>query len=254
VAAASLYHGVHVLVEKPMAPSLEAAERMLACARESGVRLLIGHVERFNPAVLAAEAYLERPLFIESHRLASFQPRSTDVAVVLDLMIHDVDLVGNLVGSPITDIAATGVAVLTASVDIANARIEFEGGAVANLTASRVSLDGLRKLRIFQPSGYISLDLASERGEFLRLKRELPVFAEEDWSGRMPGGLGDIVERVPLQGDGVEPLRRELENFRDVVAGIAEPVVEGEDGRSALEVSLSIEERIRSHVADSRPA
>jgi predicted dehydrogenase len=252
VAVAALTGGVHALVEKPMAESLGAADRILAAAEAGGARIVIGHVERFNSAVLAAIPFLDSPLFIESHRLAPFQPRSTDVAVVLDLMIHDVDLVQGLVGEPISNIAATGVPVLTPSVDIANARISFEGGAVANLTASRVSLERMRKLRIFQRSGYLSLDLALGEGEFLRLKQDLPVFGAADWEGLAPAGLAEIIERVPLVGDGVEPLRRELENFRDVVRGEAGPVVGGEDGRSALAVSLSIEERIKSHVADTR--
>jgi predicted dehydrogenase len=254
VSVVALSAGVHALVEKPMAPSLEAADRILSAAHGSGARIVIGHVERFNAAIRAALPFLDTPLFIESHRLAPFQPRSTDVAVVLDLMIHDVDLVRGLVARPISDIAATGVPVLTPAVDIANARIAFEGGAVANLTASRVSLERMRKLRIFQRSGYISLDLARGEGEFLRLKKDLPVFGEGEWDGLVPDGLGEIIERVPLRGDGVEPLRRELENFRDVVRGDACPVVDGEDGRSALAVSLSIEERIRSHVADTRSA
>jgi predicted dehydrogenase len=254
VATAALRRGIHTLVEKPVAPSLESADRILAVAEESGAAILTGQVERFNPAILAAEPYLDSPLFIESHRLAPFQPRSTDVAVVLDLMIHDVDLVRSLVGMPVEDIAAAGVPVLTDSVDIANARIRFEGGAVANLTASRVSLERMRKLRVFQRSGYLSLDLAAGTGEFLRLKGELPVFAEGEWEGPAAGGLGEIVERIPLVGDGVEPLRRELENFRDTVTRSALPIVDGRDGRSALSVSLSIEERIRIHVADTCPA
>ncbi|TFH65572.1 MAG: Gfo/Idh/MocA family oxidoreductase, partial [Gemmatimonadales bacterium] len=139
VALAALERGIHVLIEKPMAPDLESADRILAVAERTGALVQIGHVERFNPAILAAEPYLERPLFIESHRIAPFVPRSTDVAVVLDLMIHDVDLVCGLVGDPIREIAAAGLAVLTRHVDIANARLTFEGGAVANLTASRVS-------------------------------------------------------------------------------------------------------------------
>lgn len=254
VAIAALVRGVHTLVEKPMAPSLEAADRILAAGAENGAQILTGHVERFNAAILAAIPYLEAPLFIESHRLAPFQPRSTDVAVVLDLMIHDVDLVQALVGKPILNIDATGVPVLTQSIDIANARITFEGGAVANLTASRVSLERMRKLRIFQRSGYLSLDLAQGEGEFLRLKRELPALGEGTGDGSIPADLAEIVERVPLKGDGVEPLRRELENFRDVVRGTARPVVDGNNGRSALAVSLSIEERIRTHVTDTRSA
>lgn len=255
VAVAALARGRHVLVEKPMATDLAAADRILAAAAASGALVQIGHVERFNPAVLAAEPFLERPLFIESHRLAAFSSRSTDVAVVLDLMIHDVDLVGSLVGRPVLEIAAAGVAVLTPSPDIANARLSFEGGAVANLTASRISRERMRKLRIFQPSGYLSLNLADGTGEFLRLKtglRELPAAGGgPSWP---ENGLAGIVDRIPLKGDGAEPLCRELENFRDAVQGAARPAVSGTEGRATLAVTLSIEERIRSHVAHSRPA
>lgn len=261
VARAALERGVHVLIEKPMAPSLEEADRILEAANGSGAVVQIGHVERFNAAIRAAEPFLDRPLFVESHRMAPFTPRSTDVAVVLDLMIHDVDLVQSLVGTPIQDIAASGMPVLTPTIDIANARLTFQGGAVANLTASRVSLERMRKLRIFQPSGYLSLDLAGGTGEFLRLKRDLPAFSGEGMgAGSLapealsPEGLAALVERIPLKGDGAEPLRKELENFRDAVRGESPPAVSGIQGRAALEVSLSIEDRIRKHVADSRPA
>ena len=256
VAVAALERGVHVLVEKPMAPSLEAADRMLAAARASGAVVQIGHVERFNAAVLAAEAYLDRPLFVESHRMAPFSPRSTDVAVVLDLMIHDVDLVLSLVGTPVREIAAAGVPVLTSNVDIANARLAFEGGAVANLTASRVSVERMRKIRLFQPSGYLSLNLAEGTGEFLRLRESLPAFGGggPDGGGHKAADLAEIVERIPLRGEPVEPLRRELESFRDAATGATEPAVSGEAGRNALAVTLSIEERIETHVVDSRPA
>jgi predicted dehydrogenase len=256
VAKAALERGIHVMVEKPMAPDLEAADRILAAAEATGSIVQIGHVERFNAALQAAEEYLERPLFIESHRIAPFVPRGTDVAVVLDLMIHDVDLVQALVGEPIRDIAAVGLPVLTPNVDIANARLTFEGGAVANLTASRVSLERMRKLRIFQRSGYLSLNLADGTGEFLRLKQDLPFLT--GGSGSTPtlpeGGLESLVERIPLEGRRVEPLRRELENFRDACLGRGKPAVSGRDGREALAVTLSIEERIRSHVSHSRPA
>jgi predicted dehydrogenase len=256
VATAALGRGIHVMVEKPMAPDLDAADRILAAAASSGAVLQIGHVERFNAALQAAEEYLERPLFIESHRIAPFVPRSTDVAVVLDLMIHDVDLVQALVRQPIREIAAAGLPVLTANVDIANARLTFEGGAVANLTASRVSIERMRKLRIFQRSGYLSLNLAEGTGEFLRLKQELPIAVQA--SGIAPpipeGGMDALVERIPLTGGRVEPLRRELENFREACLGRGNPAVSGRDGREALAVTLSIEERIRSHVSHSRPA
>lgn len=192
VAVTALEHGVSVLVEKPMAPSLEAADRMLQAAEAGGALVQVGHIERFNAAIRAAEPFLQAPLFIESHRLAPFVPRSIDVAVVLDLMIHDVDLVQSLVGRPVATVAATGIPVLTPTVDIANARLEFEGGVVANLTASRVSTERMRKLRIFQKSGYLSLNLAEGSGEFLRLKQDLPLFSgegdlqfpPEGWIGR----------------------------------------------------------------------
>jgi predicted dehydrogenase len=255
VAVAALTRGVGVLVEKPMAPSLEAVDRILEAAKSSGAVVQVGHVERFNAAIRAAEPFLEAPLFIESHRLAPFVPRSIDVAVVLDLMIHDVELVQSLVGRPVDDVAATGIPVLTPSVDIANARLRFEGGAVANLTASRVSTERMRKLRIFQKSGYLSLNLADGTGEFLKLKQDLPLFSGGGNLETPPeGGLADIVERVPLQGDGAEPLAKELENFRDAVAGCGTPAVNGEEGRSALAISLLIEERIETYVADTRPA
>jgi predicted dehydrogenase len=256
VAVAALERGIHVLVEKPMAPDLAAADRILAAAEGSGAVVQIGHVERFNPAIRAAEAHLEGPLFIESHRIAPFVPRSTDVAVVLDLMIHDVDLVLSLMKDSIQDIAAVGIPVLTSNVDIANARLTFQGGAVANLTASRVSLERMRKLRIFQRSGYLSLNLADGTGEFLRLKRELPALSG-DGDPLLPfpaDGLGNLIDRIPLAGAREEPLKMELENFRDACLSRAEPAVSGTEGREALAVTLSIEERIRSHVAHSHPS
>lgn len=264
VAVSALERGVSVLIEKPMAPTLEAANRILEAAVGRNVVVQIGHVERFNGAVIAAERYLEAPLFIESHRLAPFVPRSTDVAVVLDLMIHDVDLVRSLLGTPIRDIAATGIPVLTPNVDIANARLTFESGAVANLTASRVSMEKMRKLRIFQPSGYLSLNLAEETGEFLRLRGSLSALGGKASPGGrsrtspddppIREGLDSLVERITFSGNEREPLSRELENFRDAVLGRVEPAVTGEAGREALAVSLSIEERIESHVVDQSPA
>lgn len=256
VAVAALTRGIHVLVEKPLAPELEAADRILAAAAQGGALVQVGHVERFNPALQAAAPYLDNPLFIESHRLAPFAPRSTDVPVVLDLMIHDVDLVRTLVGRPVQEIQAAGIAVLTPHVDIANARLTFQGGPVANLTASRVSVERMRKLRIFQPTGYLSLNLAEGTGEFLRLKSELPVWGGGDPVPEALGGAGveALVERIPLRGQGVEPLRLELESFRDACLGRRPPAVSGRDGREALALSLAIEERIRSHVAHSHPS
>lgn len=251
VALAAIERGVHVLIEKPIAPTLEAADRILDAAKAAGTLVQIGHVERFNGVLRACEPYLDEPLFVESHRLAPFGLRGTDVAVVLDLMIHDLDLVLSLVRSPVTSIAAAGVPVLTTSPDIANARIEFMSGGVANLTASRVSLERMRKIRFFQSSGYISLDLAAGVGEFLRLRSGvrfepgLPLPAES---------LEEVVERIPLAGDGAEPLRRELESFVAAVRGEEPVAVTGEDGRQALAVALEIIQHIDRHVAHSSPA
>ncbi len=254
VTVQALASGIPVFVEKPIAPDMAAAERMLEAASQAGQWIQVGHVERFNSVFRAARKFVEDPLFIESHRLSPFGVRGTDVAVVLDLMIHDVDLVRAVVGRPIDSIAASGVPVITSSVDIANARLGFEGGAVANLTASRVSLEKMRKLRIFQRSGYLSLDLATGRGEFLRLKGPLPAFEEGEVPSLPPAGLASLVERVPIEGDGAEPLRIELEGFRAAVMGEAEPPVSGREGRDALHVALAIQELIESHVAHTRPA
>lgn len=251
VACVALERGIHVLIEKPIAPTLEAADRILEVADRQGAVVQIGHVERFNGALRACEPYLEQPLFVESHRLAPFGPRGTDVAVVLDLMIHDLDLVLSLVRRPVTAIAAAGVPVLTPSPDIANARIEFEGGCVANVTASRVSLERMRKIRFFQRSGYISLDLAAGRGEFLRLRDGI-LFEP---GVPLPGaGLADVVERIPLESDGVEPLRCELESFVAAASGTGPVAVSGRDGRDALAVALEIMKGITKHVTDQHPA
>lgn len=261
VALGAIERGVHILVEKPIAPTLEAADRMVDAADAANVMVMIGHVERFNAALRACEPYLEEPLFVESHRLAPFNPRGTDVAVVLDLMIHDVDLVLSLMKRPVSSVSAVGVAVLTPSVDIANARLEFEGGGVANLTASRVSLERMRKIRFFQRSGYISLDLAAGKGEYLRLKPG--AAAQMALLGASPGGPGaerpavglqDLVERVSFEGDGTEPLARELERFIASVRGEAVVPVSGHDGRRALAVALDIVERTQRNVTAEHPA
>lgn len=254
VAVAASRRGLHVLVEKPIAPTLEAADRMLAAAAQGGAVIQIGHVERFNAVLRACEPYLDEPMFVESHRLAPFGPRGTDVAVVLDLMIHDLDLVLTLMQRPVTSLGAVGVPVLTASPDIANARLEFEGGGVANLTASRVSLERMRKIRFFQRSGYISLDLAGGTGSFLRLK---PGVSWETRlaiaNGEQPldaAGLFNLVESISLKGNGVEPLRAELESFVAAALGREAVAVTGQQARDALAVALEITARIERYVSD----
>ncbi len=249
VAVRALERGLHVFIEKPIAPTMDAANAILA-ANTRGSVVQVGHVERFNGAIRAAEPYLGELLFVESHRLAPFGPRGTDVAVVLDLMIHDLDLVLSLARRPVTGLAAAGIPVLTPRPDIANARLEFEGGGVANLTASRVSMERMRKFRFFQPSGYLSLDLAAGRGEFLRLREGVDLTAGPVTAGSLMG----VVERIELVGDDKEPLRSELESFLAAVRNAAPVVVSGEDGRRALGVALEIMDRIERHVADTNQA
>ena len=236
VAKAALARGKHLLIEKPIAATLSEADELLALAKRTGALIQTGHVERFNRAIRAALPHVEKARFIESDRLAPFNPRGADVAVVLDLMIHDIDLVRTLVGGHIKDVSAVGVQVLTPFVDIANARLRFEDGAVANITASRVSRERMRKVRIFQESGYLSLDLAAGEGEFFRLRRDVD-FAE---LAKGAQAIEAFVERVPLVAPDGEPLRLEFESFLDAVRGKTPVIVTGEDGREALAVALTI--------------
>jgi len=236
VAAQALDAGKHVFVEKPFTATLAEADDLLARARAAGVLVQVGHVERFNRAVRAAMPYVDRPRFLESDRLAPFNPRGADVAVVLDLMIHDLDLVLTLVGERVADVQAMGMAVLTPSVDIANARLTFANGAVANITASRVSRERVRKLRLFQRNGYLSLDLAAGTGEFFRLRGDF----DPARLARAPRALEEFVERVPLEAPEAEPLGLELAQFLAAVAGEGPVAVTGEEGREALRAALQV--------------
>ena len=244
VARAALERGKHLLIEKPITTTLDEADELLALARRAGVVVQTGHVERFNRAVRAALAHVETPRFIESDRLAPFNPRGADVAVVLDLMIHDIDLVRTLVGAHVSEVSAVGVPVLTPTVDIANARLTFASGAVANITASRVSRERVRKIRIFQQSGYLSLDLAAGTGEFFRMRGDVDLAALARAAGAAGGSgpleLAAFVERVPLEAPEGEPLRLEFESFLAALRGEQPVAVSGEDGREALDVALRI--------------
>jgi predicted dehydrogenase len=236
VARAALERGKHLLIEKPIAATLHEADELLSIAQRTGALVQTGHVERFNRAIRAALPYVEKARFIESDRLAPFNPRGSDVAVVLDLMIHDIDLVRTLVGGHVLDVSAVGVPVLTPFVDIANARLRFDDGAVANITASRVSRERMRKVRIFQESGYLSLDLGSGDGEFFRLRRDVD-FAE---LAKGAQSVEAFVERVPLEAPDGEPLRLEFESFLAALRGEIPVTVSGQDGREALAVALTI--------------
>jgi len=227
--------GIDVLVEKPMAASAEEAGEMLALAQERNIVLGVGHTERYNPAVEAVIEYCRDPRFIEVHRLASFSPRSLDIDVVLDLMIHDLDVVASLVRSEVRQVEAIGVAVLTERADIANARLRFESGCVANLTASRISQDKMRKLRVWEKDSYVSLDYLDQ----------------EAWSYRLVEGEGrPTIVRKRLSAENEEPLKRELEDFLEAVVSRRSPRVSGEDGLKALRLA----HRVMAAIAESLPS
>lgn len=235
----ALGRGVPVLMEKPLAATLEEADALIAAARRARVQLQVGHIERYNRALRAAEAYLDGARYIESQRLAPFQPRGTDVAVVLDLMIHDLDLVLRLTGgAEVTEVRASGLSVLSPHLDLANARVEFADGAVAQVTASRVARERIRKLRLFQPNGYLSLDLASGGGEFMRVR--------PDWKPGTGAQLSDVVERIVLEAPEADALRLELESFVHAVRGERAAVVTGEEGRAALALALRVADAVRT--------
>ena len=236
VASTAIEAGRHVFVEKPFTVTLAEADHLIELARRQGVVLQVGHVERFNRAVRGAMPYVDSPRFIESDRLAPFNPRGSDVPVVLDLMIHDLDLVHTLVHAPVADVQAMGIPVLTPQIDIANARLTFANGAVANITASRVSRERLRKLRLFQQSGYLSLDLAAGSGEFFRLRGDFDPMQ----LARAPRALEEFVERIPIEAPDAEPLVLELSQFLGAIAGRNDVAVTGAEGREALEAALRI--------------
>ena len=230
VALPFLNAGVAVLVEKPMARSLEEADTMIAAAANAGVALAVGHTERFNPAVEAARPLLRDPRFIEVHRLGTFPERSLDIDVVFDLMIHDLDVVLSLVPSDVESIEAVGVPVLTGRVDIANARLRFKNGCIANLTASRISRDRVRKIRFFQPAAYVSIDYGAQKVEMYRLVKG---------TGPMPSIDGG---EMPVTNE--EPLKRELLDFVEAVATGRAPLVDGVQGRRALALAAAITSRM----------
>jgi predicted dehydrogenase len=239
VARECLANGIHVLLEKPITQTVAEAEDLIGMADAHGLVLQVGHLERFNPAVKALQGVLKNPLFIESHRLAPFKPRGTDVNVVLDLMIHDIDILLSLVGHPVVSVNSVGLPVLSGEVDIANARLQFANGCVANVTASRVSRETLRKVRIFQQDAYITIDYQN---------RSISIYRRQPGANLIPG-LPDILveERTFAQGDA---LRDEIDAFIAAVRDGTPPVVSGEDGKRALEVAMQISGRLWHEVRD----
>jgi predicted dehydrogenase len=226
--------GIAVLVEKPIARTPDEATRMIDSAKRGGAVLQVGHLERFNPAVMAATKIITHPLFFEAHRLSVFTPRSLDIDVVMDLMVHDIDVVLSFVKSEVSEVRAAGVPILTPRIDIANARIEFASGCVANLTASRVSAERVRKLRFFQPREYVSIDYAVQEAAVVSVTPRL-------------GGRPEFESRLLAVEQG-EPLRLEIESFLAAIEG-APVKVTGEDGRCALALAAEVTHRIREHAA-----
>jgi predicted dehydrogenase len=240
IADAFLAAGAHVLVEKPITETPDQAKSLIARAAKHAKVLQVGHLERFNAAVLAAEPHVSAPRFMECHRLAPFKERGTDVNVVLDLMIHDIDLVQSLARSEIVSIDAIGSPVFSAEIDIANARIRFANGCVCNATASRVSLKTERKLRIFEDAAYISLDLQQKILTLIRKREGVPS----------PGQLPVSIEETNLgQGDA---LKSEIESFLDCIINSKAPIVSGEDGLRALETAIRITEQVHANLGASR--
>jgi predicted dehydrogenase len=238
IAVALLEAGIHVLVEKPISRTLEEADEMIAAARRGGATLMVGHLERFNPALVALRPHVKSPVYFEIHRVGEFTARSLDIDVVLDLMIHDLDIVQWLVGSEAeaTDVRAVGIPVLTSLVDAANARVEFSTGAVANITASRVGMERIRKMRFFQPHDYVAVDYVTRYAAISSLD---PAGAE----GR-PG-----VAHRRLEVEDVEPLRAEIDAFLRAAESHAAPPISGEDGRRALALALRAVASIHEHDA-----
>jgi predicted dehydrogenase len=248
-AAALMAAGIDVLIEKPLASTLAEADELISLANANQRVVQVGHLERFNPAVRATIPLITQPMFFEVHRLSVFSPRSLDVDVVLDLMIHDIDVVLSFVKSPVKEIRAVGLPVVTEKVDIANVRMEFESGCVANLTASRISTERVRKLRFFQPKEYVSIDYGRQDVFQIRVTQEekfslhnLMAFAETPSTLPIPG-----VSLTRPKVEAEEPLRAELKSFLHAVRHRGKPVVTLEDGRRALAVALSILSAVEEH-------
>jgi predicted dehydrogenase len=257
VAGAFLERGIATLVEKPLAATFDEAEALVELARDRGAVLQVGHIERFNPALSALEGLALRPKYITAERLSTYTFRSTDIGVVLDLMIHDIDLVLSMVSSPVRSVAAVGVGVFGGHEDIANARVEFEDGCVANLTASRASFQALRKMRLYGPEGYASLDFRTKQGTLIRPSEALRR-GELDLEGldmSQPSAIkdrvfGKILRVDKVQAEGREPLALELEDFVQAARGQGHPRVSGDDALRAMRLADQVLRSLQSHSWD----
>lgn len=230
----------HVFIEKPVVATPEEAAKLIALAEEAGVKVQVGHVERFNPAFIAAEPYLTTPKFIEAHRLALFNPRGTDVPVVLDLMVHDLDILLTIVDSPVAKVSACGVAVVSSTPDITNARIEFENGTVANLTASRISLKNMRKTRIFQDDAYITVDFLDKKTEIIRIHDEETTGYPYSLTLDLADGATRQLTMERPEIHPINAIQTELESFYDSIIHNTTPVVSIHDGVKVLNLAYDI--------------
>jgi len=246
-ASLALKHKKHVFIEKPLVTTLAQAKELISLAKEAGVKVQVGHVERFNPAFIAAAPFIGKPLFIETHRLAQFNPRGTDVPVILDLMIHDLDIILSIVKSGIKEIHASGVSVVSDTPDIANARIEFENGCVANLTASRISMKNMRKTRLFQRDAYIAIDFLEKECEIIRLNNVADENLLDPLSMVIDLGNGKGKKQIFFEHPHTTPInaiKTELESFYTAIATNTEPSVTINDGYNALDVAYRIMEKM----------
>lgn len=245
-AAKAIEKGKHVFIEKPITNTLDEAKQLIALAAQHKVMGQVGHVERFNPAFLSVKDQLQDPMFIETHRLAEFNPRGTDVPVVLDLMIHDIDVVLSVVDSSVKKVSSSGVSVISQSPDIANARIEFENGCVANLTASRISLKNMRKSRFFQKDAYISVDFLEKKVEVVKMKDAPEEPGQFDMILQNAEG---VKKQIYFENPDVQPnnaILDELNSFANAIAQNNTPVVSLEQGKQALEVAMQVIESFNS--------
>ena len=247
IASEALANGQNIFIEKPITATQDEAKKLVDFADKNGLIIQVGHIERFNPAILAIEKYIDNPMFIQTDRLAQFNPRGTDVAVVLDLMIHDIDLILSFIKSKVKSVSASGVAVVSDTLDIANARIQFENGAVANVTASRISQKKMRKMRLFQKDAYLSIDFITGTPEVYRLLPGINQMMGPHISfGEI--GVGDKKRQIIYEQPdvpSVNALKHELQLFADAVLNKKEPVVSGKAGHRALRIAELIEQKIK---------
>ena len=246
-ASKAIEKGKNVFIEKPIVATVDEANKLIALAKKANVKVQVGHVERFNPAFIAAEPHICDPVFIEVHRLALYNPRGCDVPVVLDLTVHDIDILLTIVKSPIKSINASGVSIVSPTPDIITTRIEFENGAVANLTTSRISLKNMRKFRLFQKGAYITMDFMEKKSEIVRVEDVNGVPGPFDMTLDLPDGSTKKISVEELATDQINAIKTELERFHDAIVTNTEPPVTIEDGVDVLKVAYMILDEIEKH-------